>query len=372
MTTQRNAEFWLCYRPLGDESAAVELVDRARAAIVADTSRLALAAGFGRVRLFSTVGIAGLPHAVETERTSRSQQVGSIIADAAGRAPGPVCYAGSGMPAMTEQDWSAVLERITSGGAVANRIFSCDWIGVPDGRLLGRTTAEQVDNRFALLVRDQAEGSLESYPHSSRSLLDVDTPADLAVLKAAAQAGSLDIGEAIEAELAGRQELDRPVRVANRVFETMTHANRQLFVSGRVSGSVWAVVDRDTSCRVRVLSEERGLRTRGGPARSLLGSLYERSTVDQFIEVLRSMGDAMIWDTRPFFSDLGWKLPRGDRFAADLGSWSDVCHDGLRELLQELSDTPILMGGHSLVSGGLLAGIDAAWTRRDSERELSG
>ncbi len=372
MTTQRKSEFWLCYRPLGDESAAVELVDRARAAIVADTARRALAAGFERVRLFSTVDIAGLPSAVETERTSQRQQAGSIVAEAAGQTTGPVCYAGSGMPAMTEQDWAAVLARITSGSAVANRVFSCDWIGVPDGRLLGRTSAEQVDNRFALLVRDQAEVSLESYPHLSRSLLDVDTPADLAVLKAAAQAGSLDLGEAIQQELAGQRELDLPVRVANRVFETMTRSTEQLFVSGRVSGSVWAVVDRDTSCRVRVLSEERGLRTRGVPARSLLGALYERSTIEQFIEVLRSMGDAMIWDTRPFFSDLGWKLSRADRFSADLGAWSDVSHDGLRELLQELSDVSILMGGHSLVSGGLLAGIDTAWTRRDSERELSG
>ena len=31
-----------------------------------------------------------------------------------------------------------------------------------------------------------------------------------------------------------------------------------------------------------------------------------------------------------------------------------------------------MMGGHSLVSGGMLAAIDAAWSRLELERELSG
>jgi hypothetical protein len=364
MALCRGTEFWLTYKPFGNKCVAVELVDRARAAIILDTAERAHQAGFERVRVFSTEEIEGL----ETERTGSDQLIGSVVSHATQEAAGPVCYAGSGMPAMTVEDWSAVLRMITSGVATTNRMFSCDWIGVPDGRTLGVAAGEHVDNRFAQLVRDHSGVQVESFDRSPRSLLDVDTPADLVVLKTAARAGSLDLGRATLAELNSQRELDESVRNAIAVFETMTRRQEELVVVGRVSGSDWAVVDRNTACRVRVLSEERGLRSRMAPARSLLGELYTEVKSERFVQTLESLGDAVIWDTRPFYSHLDWNLSRGDRFAADLGRSTEVQDEELRELLLNLSDSRVLMGGHSLVSGGMLAGIDASWTRR----ELSG
>ena len=362
------SEFWLCYRPFEEDDLPVQLVNRARAAIVVDTAERAQAAGFDRVRVFSNVDFDGFDDAgdLEVERTQSGQLIGSVVSAAARSVSGPVCYAGSGMAAMTVEDWSAVLETIGTGVATANRMFSCDWIGVPDGRLLEVVAPERVDNRFAQLVRDRCE--VESFPRSARSLMDVDTPADLVVLKTAERVGSMDLGPAIRAELAGQRELDEQVRNAVRVFETMTRRTQELMVCGRVSGSDWAVLDRDTSCRVRVLSEERGLRTRGGRARSMIGELFERTGSEPFGLLLESMADAVIWDTRPLFSHLGWDVSRYDRFAADLGRWELIEHEELQRLVWELVDKRVLMGGHSLVSGGMLAGIDAAWTHR----ELSG
>lgn len=376
MRTRPPSEFWLCYRPFDDDSIPTALVDRARAAVVVDTAARARAAGFERVRIFSTVDLAeqewlhGRDALVGAElvRTAARQSIGGIVSKAATGAPGAVCYAGSGMPAMTVEDWSLVLERIRSGVATANRVFSCDWLGVPDGRLLASVARERVDNRFAQRVRANSETEFESSPRSARSLLDVDTPADLIVLKTVARVNSLDLGESLRAELNGQRELDDGVRKAVKVFETMTRPTKQLFVTGRVSGSDWAVVDRDTSCRVRVLSEERGLRTRGGQAQSWLASMYEQSGQQRFVETLTSMGDAVIWDTRPFLAHLGRGLSRADRFAADMGLWTLIEDEWLRELTLDLWEAPVLTGGHSLVSGGLLAAIDAAWTRR----ELSG
>ena len=368
MASKRAAEFWLSYKPLGDDCIPVELVDRARAAIVADTAARARAAGFQRVRVFSTVPIEG----VEVERTQPHQLIGSIVAAVAADTDAAVCYSGSGMPAMTTADWATVLEAIESGLATTNRMFSCDWIGVPDGRMLGNVARERVDNRFAQLVRDRSGARVESFGRSAHSLLDVDTPADLVVLKAAARVGSLDLGPATRAELDRQGELDESVRKAILVFETMTRRRAELMVCGRVSGSDWAVVDRDTSCRVRVLSEERGLRTRDQPARSLLAELYEQLGSRQFVSAISRLGDAMIWDIRPFLSHLGWDVSPCERFAADLGRWMDIEHAGLRELIKDLDESKVLIGGHSLVSGGLLAGIDAAWSRLESGRELSG
>ena len=364
------SEFWLCYRPFEEDDLPVQLVNRARAAIVVDTAERAQAAGFDRVRVFSTVDFDGFDDAgdLEVVQTQSGQLIGSVVSAAARSVSGPVCYAGSGMAAMTVEDWSTVLETIGTGVATANRMFSCDWIGVPDGRLLEVVAPERVDNRFALMVRDRYEVKVVSFPRSARSLLDVDTPADLVVLKMAMQAGSLELGAATRSELLGQRELDRALQTAMAVFDVMTHPNAELFVAGRVSGSDWAIVDRDTSCRVRILSEERGLRTRGKRAASILGALYEQMDPARFVEQLRELGSAVIWDTRPLFSHLGWDLTRADRFAADMGRWDVIVHEELRELVAMLDGASVVMGGHSLVSGGMLAGIDAAWTHR----ELSG
>lgn len=368
MAGRRGTEFWLCYRPFGEDCVPVRLVDEVRAAVVRDTADRAHAAGFDRVRVFASEPIADL--AIEPTRSDQS--IGDIVAETAREVSGPVCYAGSGMPAMSVQDWSSVRETIESGVATANRMFSCDWLGVPDARLLGCAAGERVDNRFAQLIRDTSDTPVQSYPRSARSLLDIDTPADVAVLKAAASVGSLEIGRATRAAFAQHPELDEPVQLAFRVWDVMTRHQDELMIAGRVSGSDWATVDRDTSCRVRVLSEERGLRSRQHRARSLLGELYEWAGQDGFLLALECLGDATLWDTRPFLSHLGWDVSRCDRFWADLGRWDAIADERLRGLVSMLQDSAVMMGGHSLVSGGILAGIDAAWSRLELGRELSG
>ena len=132
MTSNQAAEFWLCYRPFGDDSDVVRMVDAARMAVVRDTAARASDAGFSRIRLFSTVDVDGLP----VERTRSTEAVGNIVAQAASRVEAPVCYAGSGMPAMSADDWSQVLASVEDGRAVANRMFSSDWVGVPSAQML--------------------------------------------------------------------------------------------------------------------------------------------------------------------------------------------------------------------------------------------
>ena len=365
----QGSEFWLCYRPFGGDCDAVRMVNEARAAIVRDTVDTALSAGFDPVRVFSTVALDGL----SIERTRARESIGDLVAGAASGVERPVCYAASGMPAMTVEDWSEVLARLASSEAVSNRMFSCDWVGVPKGRLLAIAEGETVDNRFALRLRDGCSLDVTQFERSARSLLDVDTPTDLAVLAVCAEVNSLELGPNLSAVLEAWSEVLGPaVARAADVFDVMTMQDVELFLSGRISGSDWAVVDRNTLCRVRVLSEERGLRTRGGNARSLLGRLYESLGAVDFVAFLGEVGMATVWDSRPFFSHLGWAVSRGDRFRADLGFANEIEHPLLRELVSELDGRRVLMGGHSLVSGGMLAGIDAAWSRLDLRQELSG
>ena len=371
MSSREPSEFWLFYKPFPGDEYPIQLVNWARAAILADTAGRAKRAGFDRVRVFSTTTPTEFRE-LEVEQTDAEDRIGRIVGDAAVKAEGPVCYAGSGMPMMTVRDWAAVLKQIRSGVAVANRIFSTDWIGVPDGGLFGDVSVSHTDNEFGQLVRNR--GEVAPFPRSANSLFDVDTPADLAVLKYVQGAGRLESGPRLASMLDTTVALAHAEAKARRVFYTYTRDDQELFISGRVGGADWAVLDRDTACRVRVLSEVRGLKVRAEPAWTLLGVVYDAIGMGGLTNALAGMGDAMIWDTRPFFSDQGWELSRSDRFAADLGRWDMIEHEELAELVLALEEAPmpVLTGGHSLVSGGMLAGIDAAWSRRERRRELSG
>ena len=240
---------------------------------------------------------------------------------------------------------------------------------MPSARALSVAAGEEIDNRFARRLRDDRLLDVVQFERSARSLLDLDTPADLALLAACAEVESLQFGTELGSVIGQWRDVLAPAigRVVE-AFETVTRHDEELMISGRVSGSDWSVVDRDTSCRVRVLAEERGLRTRRTPARSLMASLYEFGGLDQFVSRLSSLCDSMLWDTRPFFSHLGWNPTRSDRFWSDLGRWDEITDLALRGLVRSLAPHRVLMGGHSLVAGGMLAGVDQAWTRR----ELSG
>ena len=367
----RGAEMWLAYRPFGDSAEVVQMVDEARLAVLRDTASRALEAGFSRVRVFSTVEIEGL----SVERTAADAAIGEIVSSAAADSRSPVCYAGSGMPAMTPADWSELLSAVEACGAVSNRMFSCDWLAVLEGRLLSIVGQEVIDNRWAVLVRDSGI-AVQQFPRSSRSLLDLDTPTDLAVLAACADAGSLEPGSCLQDVIARWQGLIGPsVEQARRVFDLMTRRDAELILAGRIGASDWAVVDRDTSCRVRVISEERGLRSRGAAARSVLGALYESLGRGKFVSQLAELGDGLIWDTRPCWSHLDWRLRRADRFWSDLGRWDAIAHPELRALTQALQESRqhVLSGGHSLVSGaGCWPAVDEAWTRRETRQEPVG
>ncbi|HZP26437.1 MAG TPA: hypothetical protein VFB90_05255, partial [Dehalococcoidia bacterium] len=56
-----------------------------------------------------------------------------------------------------------------------------------------------------------------------------------------------------------------------------------------------------------------------------------------------------------------------DRFLSDLGRWQDIDEPFLREFTRAAceSDLPVLLGGHSLVSGGLMLLAEHAWQEHD-------
>ncbi len=104
-----------------------------------------------------------------------------------------------------------------------------------------------------------------------------------------------------------------------------------------------------------------------GQVRSVLGFLLEAVGVEAFFERMARLGQAMFLDSRVLFAHLGLRLSRADRFYSDLGDFEAVLDPLARRVTAAAAQAPIpvVMGAHSLVSGGLYAVIDAAWRIHD-------
>jgi hypothetical protein len=140
-------------------------------------------------------------------------------------------------------------------------------------------------------------------------------------------------------------------------------------VAGRVSAAVWQYLERETACRVRVFAEERGMRASGrqarGQVRSLLGYHYQQAGARGFFQTLAELGQAVFLDSRVIFAHLGVWPPDSDRFNSDLYRPNLIANDAVRQFTEAAMEAPVpvVLGGHSLVSGGLYALVEAAWAR---------
>ncbi|HBG00454.1 MAG TPA: hypothetical protein DDW87_02610 [Firmicutes bacterium] len=98
-----------------------------------------------------------------------------------------------------------------------------------------------------------------------------------------------------------------------------------------------------------------------GEVKALMGQFIDNLGFENFFGFLAEMAQGAVLDTRVLFEHFRWNLTSADRFASDLGEVELISHPSLREFTQAAMEAPIpvLLGGHSLVAGGLWALIDA-------------
>jgi hypothetical protein len=86
-----------------------------------------------------------------------------------------------------------------------------------------------------------------------------------------------------------------------------------------------------------------------------VGVLIERLGPAGFFDLLAEICDVALLDTRVLFAHLRREPSAADRFASDLLRPAEIVDPVVREITAAAAAAPIpvVLGGHSLVSGGL-------------------
>jgi hypothetical protein len=241
---------------------------------------------------------------------------------------------------------------------LTNNSYSSDFAAFVPGAALFQIPLPSKDNVLPRTLHDEAGFTLQELPRSTATQFNVDTPADLAILKLTGHDGPR-----LSSWLEG-MEVD--VSRYEACLGLLTNPKAQILVAGRVGSQVWQYLERETACKVRLFSEERGMRAEereDGKARSLLGFHLQQAGRDRFFAELAEMADAAFIDTRVIFAHLSKRPSRADRFLSDLGRYEEIGDPFLREFTEGAMKAriPVLLGGHSLVAGGLMALTELAW-----------
>jgi hypothetical protein len=245
---------------------------------------------------------------------------------------------------------------------LTNNLYSSDLVAWNPASALRRIEMPETDNILARRLKD-AGLPAQSLERSAETQFDIDTPTDLAILSLAG-----GLGPRLQREVS---RLAPDVSRLEAILPLLTDRTAEVIVAGRLGSETWRYLETETACRVRVFSEERGLRAAGreeSGGRTILGELLERTGPAGFFEVMSELGQALLLDSRPLFSHTGWRPSVEDRFRSDCLAVDAIEHPDLREFTKAAAEAqiPVVLGGHTLVSGGLLLLTDIAWRRADA------
>jgi hypothetical protein len=273
-------------------------------------------------------------------------------------------YIGGGAgPLLPAGDMATIADELLAADQllITNNFYSSDFVAFGPTSVLGNYPPPDSDNELAWLLGEHAGLPIRELPRNGTTQFDVDTPMDLLTL--AAHPGT---GPHTRACL---DSLPLDTSALDIALPYMLDREAAILVAGRVSSATWSYLERETACSTRVLSEERGMRASGrqarGEVRSLMGYYLDAVGFERFFETLATMGQAVFMDNRVIFAHRGLWPSAADRFHSDLRQPAQVCDPFVRALTTAAmgAPVPIIMGGHSLVSGGMYALIEAAWAR---------
>jgi len=267
---------------------------------------------------------------------------------------------GASAPLLSVERWGEVLARLGEAErlVVTNNLHSSDWAGfVPAAEMVPLIAQETNDNALAWVLAYEGSLPVEGLPASAATRFDLDTPADLLIARR-----HPGVGPSLRRFLDG---LGWEARQLDGVLTTMAREGGSLAVVGRASAAAWAALEQATRCWVRVFAEERGMRASGRQerwkVRSLLADYMALVGVEGFFDELAELVDGALFDNRVILAARRLWPSTADRFNADLYRWESVGEPFLRRFTRAAAEArvPVVLGGHSVVAGGLMALVEA-------------
>ena len=306
--------------------------------------------------------LAGLPVEVDVDPPGEAFHFGRRLAGLVEQSGAQrVLYAGgASAPLLNAEHWSEILARLGEAErlAITNNVHSSDWAGFTPAAEAASLVARQTnDNEIAWALANEAGWPVEGLPPSAATRFDLDTPIDLLIAQR-----HPGIGPHLRRYLDG---LGWEAPQLDGVLAEMAREGGSLMIAGRVSEEAWAALERATRCWVRVFAEERGMRASGrqaqGEVRSLLANHLQQIGVEGFFDELAELANGALLDSRVILAARGLWPSRCDRFNSDLHRWEEVKEPFLRRFTRAAAQAriPVVLGGHSIVAGGLMALIES-------------
>ncbi len=277
-----------------------------------------------------------------------------------------VLYFGSGSGGLlSEAELGRLIE--FAGGepprGLFNNFYSCDFCSLSGAREVTRLELPGIDNPLGFALADAGIPCF-SLARTATTQFDIDTPTDLLLL-ARSQLGSPELREYCASIEIGHPTLDRALVV-------LTDRSSVTSVVGRLSPVTWSHFETQVACRTNALVEGRGMRAGATPHTPWLRLVLTGDGPKAFIDRLARSCDAAWIDTRPLLGTAEAQPSAGERFSSDLFHISGIADPTWRAFTDAALDAriPIVLGGHTLVSGGLYLAAEACWKGRNLPRRL--
>ncbi|MBW2121844.1 MAG: hypothetical protein JRH07_08365 [Deltaproteobacteria bacterium] len=242
---------------------------------------------------------------------------------------------------------------------LVNNFFSTDFAALGRDVALGTLGRCRKDNHLGMVLgRDQGVKT-RVLPPSLMARFDIDTPTDLMMLKThPPREGHIS-----------RVVSDLPMDISSifHLMDVLVDRDREAAIMGRIPPEIALFFDRETACHLRFHIEERGMEGgKGGEAVwSLVGLCLEKAGIASFFRTLGAHIHGAVVDSRVFFRHFGLHPSRRDRFSSDILQPEEIADPWVRLLTEAARECPIpvILGGHTLVSGGLYILAEAAWKK---------
>lgn len=277
-----------------------------------------------------------------------------------------VFYLGGGSgPLFRKKDFEKIFKFIENHAtrSISNNFYSTDMIGLGSASRLLDFDPPQEDNELGWLSRD-ADLTPYELRRSAKTQLDMDSPVDLLSIK---------LGGSHQGKLSEHiSTLDWGNTRIREILPQFTDQSCRLVIAGRIGASTWSHLEREAACQIDVYSEGRGSgarRKENGLPASPVGSLFEDKGPGEFLKHLTAGATGLFLDTRVLMDYFGEWPSRADRFSSDLLEPQGVDTPYLKELTEAALNAakPVVLGGHSMVSGALYLFSNVSWSMTEPE-----